>query len=236
MIAFLSRLFGGRPDAPAWIEAADLQRRLTGGPVLLVDVRQPEEFTAPPGHLPGAINVPLGDLAATPTISPRAGSPSFWCARPTAARHVPPPSCSPRACAMSLYCVVAPMAGTHGASPWNDARAGWRAGRPRVALSVHLLCRRQMTETTFTFRVDEALKAAFTEAARAPIVRARNSCATSCVTISRRWNTTPGSAPRSSRAYGSLRTPQSSPSRMSNIVAEWEAENRSSGTDGAGQA
>ena len=63
MIAFLSRLFGGRPDAPAWIEAADLQRRLTDGPVLLVDVRQPEEFTAPPGHLPGAINVPLGDLA-----------------------------------------------------------------------------------------------------------------------------------------------------------------------------
>ena len=48
---FLSRLFGGRPDEPAWIEAADLQRRLTGGPVLLVDVRQPEEFTAPPGHL-----------------------------------------------------------------------------------------------------------------------------------------------------------------------------------------
>ena len=63
MIAFLSRLFGGRPVEPAWIEAADLQRRLTDGPVLLVDVRQPEEFTAPPGHLPGLINVPLGDLA-----------------------------------------------------------------------------------------------------------------------------------------------------------------------------
>jgi len=29
---------------------------------LLIDVRQPEEFTAPPGHLPGAINVPLADL------------------------------------------------------------------------------------------------------------------------------------------------------------------------------
>jgi rhodanese-related sulfurtransferase len=29
---------------------------------VLVDVRQPEEYTAPPGHLPGAINVPLGDL------------------------------------------------------------------------------------------------------------------------------------------------------------------------------
>ena len=63
MTAFLSRLFGGRPEDPAWIGVADLQRRLTDGPVLLVDVRQPEEFTAPPGHLPGAINVPLGDLA-----------------------------------------------------------------------------------------------------------------------------------------------------------------------------
>ncbi len=72
MIAFLSRLFGDRPGAPAWIEAADLQRRLTGGPVLQVDVRQPEEFTAPPGHLPGAINVPLGDLAnRTPDLAAR---------------------------------------------------------------------------------------------------------------------------------------------------------------------
>ena len=32
-------------------------------PMVLVDVRQPEEFTAPPGHLPGAINVPLGELS-----------------------------------------------------------------------------------------------------------------------------------------------------------------------------
>lgn len=49
---------------PAWIEVVELQRRLAAGDdVVLVDVRQPEEFTAPPGHLPGAINVPLGDLS-----------------------------------------------------------------------------------------------------------------------------------------------------------------------------
>jgi rhodanese-related sulfurtransferase len=30
--------------------------------VLLIDVRQPEEFAAPPGHLPGAINMPLGEF------------------------------------------------------------------------------------------------------------------------------------------------------------------------------
>jgi rhodanese-related sulfurtransferase len=67
VIAFLSRLFGGRRDEPAWIEATELRRRLAGSDVLLVDVRQPEEFASPPGHLPGAINVPLGDLAARTT-------------------------------------------------------------------------------------------------------------------------------------------------------------------------
>ena len=65
MTAFLSRLFRRpRGDAPAWIEVGELQRRLAAGDaVVLVDVRQPEEFTAPPGHLPGAVNVPLADLS-----------------------------------------------------------------------------------------------------------------------------------------------------------------------------
>ena len=30
---------------------------------MLVDVRQPEEFASPPGHLPGARNVPLAEVA-----------------------------------------------------------------------------------------------------------------------------------------------------------------------------
>ena len=65
MTAFLSRLFRRpRVDAPAWIEVGELQRRLAAGDaVVVVDVRQPEEFTAPPGHLPGAVNVPLADLS-----------------------------------------------------------------------------------------------------------------------------------------------------------------------------
>jgi rhodanese-related sulfurtransferase len=64
MIAYLSRLFR-RPRAgePVLIDAADLQRPIADGDaVVLVDVRQPEEFMLPPGHLPGAINVPLGGL------------------------------------------------------------------------------------------------------------------------------------------------------------------------------
>jgi rhodanese-related sulfurtransferase len=53
-----------RARAPAWIESDELQRRLAAGDkVMLLDVRQPEEFASPPGHLPGAINVPLAELA-----------------------------------------------------------------------------------------------------------------------------------------------------------------------------
>ena len=65
MIAFLPRLFRQfRPQQPAWIETDELQRRLAAGDrVMLLDVRQPDEFASPPGHLPGAVNVPLGELA-----------------------------------------------------------------------------------------------------------------------------------------------------------------------------
>ncbi|HET8995963.1 MAG TPA: rhodanese-like domain-containing protein [Acetobacteraceae bacterium] len=49
---------------PAWVDAAELRQRIASGtPPLILDVRQPEEFTAPPGHLPGALNLPLGQVA-----------------------------------------------------------------------------------------------------------------------------------------------------------------------------
>ena len=63
MIAFLPRLFRRfRARAPAWLDCAELQRRLAAGKVTLVDVRQPEEFSGPPGHLPGAIVMPLAEV------------------------------------------------------------------------------------------------------------------------------------------------------------------------------
>jgi rhodanese-related sulfurtransferase len=74
MIAFLPRLFRRfRPQEPRWIESDELQRRLAAGDqVMLLDVRQPDEFTAPPGHLPGAVNVPLAELAdQTPDLARR---------------------------------------------------------------------------------------------------------------------------------------------------------------------
>jgi rhodanese-related sulfurtransferase len=65
MIPLLSRLFRRRQVIePAWIDIDALNRRMTdGAPMVLIDVRGPDEFTAPPGHLPGAINIPLPELA-----------------------------------------------------------------------------------------------------------------------------------------------------------------------------
>jgi rhodanese-related sulfurtransferase len=64
MSGLLSRLFR-RPNTgtAAWIEIDELRRRLTGGQsLMLIDVRGPDEFNAPPGHLPGAVNIPLPEL------------------------------------------------------------------------------------------------------------------------------------------------------------------------------
>ncbi|MGD0432666.1 MAG: rhodanese-like domain-containing protein [Acetobacteraceae bacterium] len=65
MLGFLSRLLRRPRVAEAvWIETGELQRRLgEGGSVVLIDVRGPDEFNAPPGHLPGAINIPLPELS-----------------------------------------------------------------------------------------------------------------------------------------------------------------------------
>jgi len=65
MKALLGRWLGQPGPAQAhWIDHTVLQERLAQGePVLLLDVRQPEEFSAPPGHLPGAVNMPLATVA-----------------------------------------------------------------------------------------------------------------------------------------------------------------------------
>jgi rhodanese-related sulfurtransferase len=72
MLSRLLRLFHHQHDVePRWIDIDTLHRRLTAGsPVLLIDVRGPEEFNAPPGHLPGAINIPLPELPSrTPDVA-----------------------------------------------------------------------------------------------------------------------------------------------------------------------
>lgn len=47
-------------DAMEPVSRADLLSRLQGGLVTLLDVRPEDEFAA--GHLPGALNIPLGEL------------------------------------------------------------------------------------------------------------------------------------------------------------------------------
>jgi len=65
-IAFLPRLIqrlrGG--EAVRWIEADELASQLaeTGG-IAVIDVRGPEEFAGPLGHIAAASNMPIGELA-----------------------------------------------------------------------------------------------------------------------------------------------------------------------------
>jgi rhodanese-related sulfurtransferase len=63
---FFARLRGGpRSAGPAWIEPADLRRRLADGErLLLLDVRGTDEFVGPLGHISGAVNLPLPELPA----------------------------------------------------------------------------------------------------------------------------------------------------------------------------
>jgi len=65
MFAWLSRLFGSTPPAPNWIEVDELRRQLVlARPPLVIDVRGPDEFDGPLGHIDGARNIPLPDLPA----------------------------------------------------------------------------------------------------------------------------------------------------------------------------
>jgi 3-mercaptopyruvate sulfurtransferase SseA len=59
----LSRWFRRSRAAPSWIEVAALARRREQDAALLIlDVRGPDEFTGPLGHIAGATNLPLNDL------------------------------------------------------------------------------------------------------------------------------------------------------------------------------
>jgi len=63
-IAILPRLIGRlRGGSLAWIEADELEQRLDGGEaVTVIDVRGPDEFTGPLGHVAKAVNLPLREL------------------------------------------------------------------------------------------------------------------------------------------------------------------------------
>jgi uncharacterized membrane protein YdjX (TVP38/TMEM64 family)/rhodanese-related sulfurtransferase len=61
LLPSLVRRFRGKPR---FIEAAELRQQLGRAPKpVIIDVRTPDEFAGPFGHIPGARNVPLNDLA-----------------------------------------------------------------------------------------------------------------------------------------------------------------------------
>jgi uncharacterized membrane protein YdjX (TVP38/TMEM64 family)/rhodanese-related sulfurtransferase len=62
-IALLPRLIARLRGSFAWIEANDLKRRLdSGATVTVIDVRGPDEFTGPLGHIAAARNIPVSKL------------------------------------------------------------------------------------------------------------------------------------------------------------------------------
>jgi rhodanese-related sulfurtransferase len=63
-VKLLSKLLGrSAQDGVTWIEASELLTLLETAPPLIVDVRRPDEFTGPLGHITSAQNVPLDELA-----------------------------------------------------------------------------------------------------------------------------------------------------------------------------
>jgi len=77
MMRFLNALFGrAKPtppgSPPAEIAPRDLYARLADGDVVVVDVRNPDEFVGALGHIPASLNRPL------PTLGEHVGELSAW--------------------------------------------------------------------------------------------------------------------------------------------------------------
>lgn len=63
-VAFLPRLIRRLRNraTPRWIATNELASRFGGDAVAIIDVRSPEEFIGPLGHIETALNIPLGEL------------------------------------------------------------------------------------------------------------------------------------------------------------------------------
>lgn len=63
MFARLTALFRRRLAGPVWLEPGELQHRLKRDELaMIIDVRGPDEFDGPLGHIEGALNIPLAAL------------------------------------------------------------------------------------------------------------------------------------------------------------------------------
>lgn len=76
MLDRIRRLFLPPGPGPVWLEAGELRRRLRrGDSPLIIDVRGPDEFDGPLGHIAGALNIPLAALSARTADLARAECP-----------------------------------------------------------------------------------------------------------------------------------------------------------------
>jgi rhodanese-related sulfurtransferase len=66
MLAKLKQLLGLQAPAATvpWIDCADLAARISSTAPAVIDVRGPDEFDGPLGHIDGAINVPVDTIVA----------------------------------------------------------------------------------------------------------------------------------------------------------------------------
>jgi rhodanese-related sulfurtransferase len=75
MAAAFARLFRKPPPEPVWVDVVGLRAQLAGEEPLVLDVRGPDEFAGPLGHIEGALNIPLPELAARQAELTGAGRP-----------------------------------------------------------------------------------------------------------------------------------------------------------------
>ncbi|MEQ1888509.1 MAG: rhodanese-like domain-containing protein [Alphaproteobacteria bacterium] len=64
----IERIFGPRENETKWIEPESLATASSEPHgLIIIDVRNPEEFSGPAGHIPGARNIPVEQLIAAPS-------------------------------------------------------------------------------------------------------------------------------------------------------------------------
>ena len=123
----LSRWFRRPPMAPSWIEPTALATWLERDDApLIVDVRGPDEFSGPLGHIREATNIPLVELPAHfPIWFVRAGL-SSWSAKQTVDHPWRRTSCRRPVCLMCRYCVAGWNGGECSACRRTEKRAKGR--------------------------------------------------------------------------------------------------------------
>ena len=132
----LSRWFRRPPMAPSWIEPTALATWLERDDApLIVDVRGPDEFSGPLGHIREATNIPLVELPAHfPIWFVRAGL-SSWSAKQTVDHPWRRTSCRRPVCLMCRYCVAGWNGGECLACRQTEKCAKGNNSYPSISLS-----------------------------------------------------------------------------------------------------